>query len=273
MDFRGSGQRAWAQLTGKAACAPAGDPARRVAIVLDNEIISSPQVDPQVACNVGIAGGSTQITGQFTAAEARDLALLIRGGALPVPVEIIEQRTVGPTLGQAAIEASAKAAVIGVILTGLFILARVPAAGRDRHRRAGRVRAHLLRGPARPRRHPDPARPRRFRARDRHGRGRQRAGVRAGPGGVRGEQAAGAFAPHCRPASATRSARSPTRTSPPCSPPGCCSSSRPGRSAGSVSRCRSACSPPWSAPWSSPACLPSGRSTGGRCGAARRSAG
>jgi len=122
IDFRGSGERAWAQLTGKAACSPAGDPARRVAIVLDNEIISSPQVDPQVACNVGIAGGSTQITGRFTAAEARNLALLIRGGALPVPVEIIEQRTVGPTLGQAAIDASAKAAVIGVILTALFIL-------------------------------------------------------------------------------------------------------------------------------------------------------
>jgi len=122
IDFRGSGGRAWAQLTGKAACAPAGDPARRVAIVLDNEIISSPQVDPQVACDVGIVGGSTQITGRFTPEEARDLALLIRGGALPVPVEIIEQRTVGPTLGQAAIDASAKAAVIGVILTGLFIL-------------------------------------------------------------------------------------------------------------------------------------------------------
>ena len=122
MDFRGSGQRAWEQLTGTAACAPAGDPGRRVAIVLDNEIISSPQVDPRVACNVGITGGSTQITGQFTPAEASDLALLIRGGALPVPVEIIEQRTVGPTLGQAAIEASAKAAVIGVILTGLFVL-------------------------------------------------------------------------------------------------------------------------------------------------------
>jgi SecD/SecF fusion protein len=122
IDFRDSGQDAWAELTGQAACAPAGDPARRVAIVLDKEIISSPQVDPRVACNVGISGGSTQITGRFTAAEARDLALLIRGGALPVPVGIIEQRTVGPTLGQAAIDASAKAAVIGVILTGLFIV-------------------------------------------------------------------------------------------------------------------------------------------------------
>jgi SecD/SecF fusion protein len=122
IDFRGSGQRAWAQLTGQAACVPPGDPGRRVAIVLDDEIISSPQVDPQVACDVGIDGGSTQITGRFTPEEARDLALLIRGGALPVPVEIIEQRTVGPTLGQAAIAASAWAAVIGVILTVLFIV-------------------------------------------------------------------------------------------------------------------------------------------------------
>ena len=51
----------------------------------------------------------------------RDLALLIKGGALPVPVEIVEQRTVGPTLGAAAIDASAQAAVIGVALTALFI--------------------------------------------------------------------------------------------------------------------------------------------------------
>jgi SecD/SecF fusion protein len=122
VDYNGPGERAWAKLTGQAACAQAGDPTRRVAIVLDKEIISSPQVEPQVACGVGITGGSTQITGQFTAAEARELALLISGGALPVPVEIIEQRTVGPTLGQAAIDASAKAAVIGLALTGLFIV-------------------------------------------------------------------------------------------------------------------------------------------------------
>lgn len=122
MDLRGPGGRAWAQLTGDAACAQPGDPARRVAIVLDREIISSPQVEPEVPCDVGITGGSTQITGQFTASEARDLALLIRGGALPVPVEIIEQRTVGPSLGQAAIDASTKAAVIGVALTGLLIV-------------------------------------------------------------------------------------------------------------------------------------------------------
>ena len=122
IDFRGDGGDRWAQVTGDAACQAPGDPRRRVAIMLDDQVISSPQVDPSVACDVGIAGGTTQITGQFTTDEAKDLAVLIRGGALPVPVEVIEQRTVGPTLGEAAIDASAKAAVIGVALTGLFII-------------------------------------------------------------------------------------------------------------------------------------------------------
>ena len=122
IDFKGSGGSAWQQLTGTAACAPPGDPQRRVAIVLDDQVISSPQVDPSVACDVGIAGGATQITGDFTPDEAKDLAVLIRGGALPVPVEVIEQRTVGPTLGAAAIEASAQAALIGVALTAVFIM-------------------------------------------------------------------------------------------------------------------------------------------------------
>jgi SecD/SecF fusion protein len=123
IDFRGGGGRSWEQVTRQAACRQPGDPQRRVAIVLDNQIISSPQVEETVRCGVGIMGGSTQITGQFSPAEAQDLALLIKGGALPVPVQVIEQRTVGPSLGQAAIEASSKAAVIGVALTGLFIIA------------------------------------------------------------------------------------------------------------------------------------------------------
>ncbi|MCW2500323.1 MAG: secD [Frankiales bacterium] len=120
--FNGAGDRAWAKLTGQAACAPAGDPQRRVAIVLDGEVISSPQVDPSIACNVGIQGGSTQITGSFSQAESADLAALIKGGALPVPVEVIDQRTVGPTLGADAITASKKAAVIGLGLTALFLI-------------------------------------------------------------------------------------------------------------------------------------------------------
>ncbi|HST84702.1 MAG TPA: protein translocase subunit SecD [Kineosporiaceae bacterium] len=121
IDFRGDGGKDWQELTAKAACAPAGDPARRVAIVLDQEVISSPQLDPSFSCDVGMSGGRTEITGQFSVKEAQDLAILIKGGALPVPVEMIELRTVGPTLGAEAIEASIKAALIGLALTGLFI--------------------------------------------------------------------------------------------------------------------------------------------------------
>ncbi|MBB2914691.1 SecD/SecF fusion protein [Streptosporangium becharense] len=122
VDFRSQGSEAWTKLTGEAACNQPGDPRRRVAILLDQEVIVSPQVNVDVVCQVGLPGNSTQITGTFTAEEARDLALLIKGGSLPVPVEIVEQRTVGPTLGAAAIEASAKAAVIGIVLTALFII-------------------------------------------------------------------------------------------------------------------------------------------------------
>ncbi|MFF9312313.1 protein translocase subunit SecD [Streptomyces sp. NPDC014748] len=122
VDFDRAGRERWAKLTGEAACRPAGDPARRVAIVLDGRIISAPQVDPSVACGTGIAGGSTQITGSFDDAEARELALLINGGALPVPVETVEQHTVGPTLGARAITASAWAAAIGTALTALFVI-------------------------------------------------------------------------------------------------------------------------------------------------------
>lgn len=123
VDFKGAGHDGWARLTGQAACHPAGDPSRRVAIVLDGKVISSPQVDPSVGCGSGISGGSTQITGSFNADEAKELALLINGGALPVPVETVEQRTVGPTLGAQAITASAWAAAIGTALTALFITA------------------------------------------------------------------------------------------------------------------------------------------------------
>ncbi|MFF2407556.1 protein translocase subunit SecD [Streptomyces sp. NPDC058092] len=121
LDFHKKAGRDWTRLTGEAACHPVQDDRRRVAIVLDQQIISSPQVSPSVGCNVGLPSGSTQITGSFSADEARELALLIKGGALPLPVEIVEQRTVGPTLGAAAIDASAQAALIGAAATALFI--------------------------------------------------------------------------------------------------------------------------------------------------------
>jgi SecD/SecF fusion protein len=124
LDFKGDGGKIWANITGKAACQPVGSPQRRVAIVLDNEVITSPQVDPtggNQLCNLGIGGGRSTITGAFTEAEAKDLAALIEGGSLPVPVQVIDQRTVGPSLGKDAIQASAMAGVIGIALTALFI--------------------------------------------------------------------------------------------------------------------------------------------------------
>ena len=126
IEFRDAGGRQWAELTGKAACQQPGDPRRRVAIVLDRQVISSPQVEPSIRCGQSISGGTTVITGDFTDQEARDLALLIRAGALPVPVEVVEQRTVGPTLGAEAIAASTQAAVIGVALTIVFMAASWP---------------------------------------------------------------------------------------------------------------------------------------------------
>jgi len=123
VDFRGDGERRWAELTRDAACQQPGDPRRRVAIVLDRQVLSSPQVDPSVTCDRGITGGQTVITGGFGGDQAQDLALLIRAGALPVPVEVVEQRTIGATLGAEAIGASVQAAVVGTALTVLFLVA------------------------------------------------------------------------------------------------------------------------------------------------------
>lgn len=121
LDFTGSGGDTWAQLTSDAACQPDGDPTRRIAIVLDETVISSPNVTTSVQCGVGIRGGQTEITGDFDEDEAKDLAALVEGGALPVDVTTVEQRVVGPTLGDAAIQASAWAAIIGVAATAIFI--------------------------------------------------------------------------------------------------------------------------------------------------------
>lgn len=122
VEFVGEGQAAWQQLTAEAACAAPGAPQRRVAIVLDGEIISSPQVVPDVVCGQGISGGATSITGDFSQEEAEELSLLIRGGALPVAIDVVEQRTIGPSLGEAAIEASILAALIGVAFTLVFMV-------------------------------------------------------------------------------------------------------------------------------------------------------
>lgn len=122
LTFREDASGDWARVTGDAACAAQGSEERRVAIVLDGKVISAPSMNPDVPCDTGITGGDTRITGGFSHEQARDLAALVKGGALPVPVDVVEQRTVGATLGADAIAASTQAALIGLALTALFIM-------------------------------------------------------------------------------------------------------------------------------------------------------
>ena len=89
---------------------------KRLAIVLDGKIISAPVIRD------AIVGGSGQISGDFTFQSATDLALLLRSGALPAPLNIIEERTVGPDLGQDSIDAGILALIIGFFLVIFFML-------------------------------------------------------------------------------------------------------------------------------------------------------
>jgi protein-export membrane protein SecD len=85
------------------------------AIVLDNRVITAPVI------RSAILGGSGIISGSFTTQSANDLALLLRAGALPAPLNVIEERTVGPSLGNDSIAAGAKACIVGVLLVMLFM--------------------------------------------------------------------------------------------------------------------------------------------------------
>ncbi len=91
---------------------------KQLAIVLDGKIISAPVVRDT------IASGSGQISGGFTFQTATDLALLLRSGALPAPLEIIEERTVGPDLGQDSINAGMIALAIGFMLVIIFMFVK-----------------------------------------------------------------------------------------------------------------------------------------------------
>jgi len=88
---------------------------KRLAIVLDNKVYSAPVIQDK------IAGGRAQITGRFGMDEARDLAIVLRAGALPAPVKILEERTVGPSLGKDSIEKGFKSTIIGGLAVVLFM--------------------------------------------------------------------------------------------------------------------------------------------------------
>ncbi|MBN3962869.1 protein translocase subunit SecD [Nostoc sp. NMS8] len=94
---------------------------RSIGVFLDNEVISAPTVGIEFAAT-GITGGSAVITGRFTAQQANDLGVQLRGGALPVPVEIVENRTVGASLGKDSIQRSIYAGIGGLLLVLVFML-------------------------------------------------------------------------------------------------------------------------------------------------------
>ena len=89
---------------------------KRLAIILDGNIVSAPSI------NEPITSGSGMISGNFSFQEATDLALLLRSGALPTPLEIVEERTVGPDLGEDSIKSGITSLVIGFILVILFMI-------------------------------------------------------------------------------------------------------------------------------------------------------
>lgn len=89
---------------------------KRFAIVLDGVVVSAPTIQS------AITGGSGQISGNFTVESANNLAILLRSGALPAPMQILEERTVGPGLGKDSVDAGKRAAVIGFLAVIVFIV-------------------------------------------------------------------------------------------------------------------------------------------------------
>ena len=106
--FNNNGARRFAQITQENVGKP-------FAIVLDNEVISAPVIREP------ILGGSGQISGSFTVQAANDLAILLRAGALPAPLQIIEERTVGPGLGQDSIEKGKMSSYVGAAMVIIFM--------------------------------------------------------------------------------------------------------------------------------------------------------
>jgi preprotein translocase subunit SecD len=109
MEFTDVGARLFEQIT-------AANVKRRLAIILDNNVYSAPVIQER------IPGGRAQITGRFSMKEASDLAIVLRSGSLPAPVKILEQRTVGPSLGQDSIKKGMLSTLISAALVVLFMI-------------------------------------------------------------------------------------------------------------------------------------------------------
>ncbi|MEM7592961.1 MAG: protein translocase subunit SecD, partial [Cyanobacteria bacterium P01_A01_bin.83] len=116
INFDDAGGRRFAELTKNLA-----GTGRSIGIFLDDELISAPVVGPEFA-DTGISGGRAVITGNFDLEGAKDLAIQIKGGSLPFPVAVVENRTVGATLGKDSIRRSIIAASVGLVLVLIFMV-------------------------------------------------------------------------------------------------------------------------------------------------------
>ena len=116
LSMNSDGARKWSIVTGS-------NVGRKVAIVLDNKVHMAPNIREK------ISGGGTLIEGFANINEAKDIAIVLRAGALPAPVEIIEERVVGPSLGADSVRSGTQAVVIGLIIVLIFMLIYYRASG------------------------------------------------------------------------------------------------------------------------------------------------
>ena len=157
---------------------------QRFAIVLDNQVITAPVIQQP------ITGGSGQISGSFTTQSANDLAVLLRAGALPASLDIVEERSVEPSLGADSIRSGLTAGVVAGVLVVAFMVVAYGLFGVFANISLV-LNIVLIFGVAvAARRHADAAGHRRYRSDHRHGGGRQRADLRAHPRGAEGRHVA-----------------------------------------------------------------------------------
>lgn len=109
IQFTDEGGKKFAEITGR-------NIGKQIPIILDNQIISAPTVSEQ------ITGGSAQISGKFTVDEAKQLSIQLNAGALPVPVNLIEEKTIEATLGALSVRESILAGTVGLLMVGLFMV-------------------------------------------------------------------------------------------------------------------------------------------------------
>jgi len=109
MTMNSEGATEWARITG-------ANVGKRIAIMLDGVVFSAPSVRNK------IPGGRSQIDGMGDLSEAKLLEIVLKAGALPAPVDIIEERTVGPSLGQDSVNSGLSSVIIGYILVGIFMV-------------------------------------------------------------------------------------------------------------------------------------------------------